>query len=276
MTPGTAIADYLNGIRYHRYSRSVPIERRRLFGLAAVCGETAWLADRRVAVARSFRGEASIYYHAREDGTIAATEAQELAAAVDRFSVDLEPLAPLLALNQRCATADTGGPAPRRARAAGILRRRSPVLVGRLHPHGAVRGYPGTVAGTVDPSTMTRVTSSVGRCSHSDRAPAAWAGGVRGLAVSAVGHHPFSSGTHPRSFDERAGDGAEEADRSVREISIDSNLGTPMIFHRSLSFSRVRRSPGSQSSREWGGWKRPGSHAAGAPEGVEIMEEFTR
>ena len=44
MTPGTTIADYLDGIGYRRYSRSVLIERRRLLGLAAVCGGTAWLA----------------------------------------------------------------------------------------------------------------------------------------------------------------------------------------------------------------------------------------
>lgn len=44
MSPGTTIVDYLDGIRYRRYSRSVLIERRRLLGLAAVCGGTAWLA----------------------------------------------------------------------------------------------------------------------------------------------------------------------------------------------------------------------------------------
>jgi len=45
MTPGTTIADYLDGIRYRRYSRSVLIERRRLLAPAAVCGGTAWLAE---------------------------------------------------------------------------------------------------------------------------------------------------------------------------------------------------------------------------------------
>jgi len=54
----------------------------------------SWLADRRVAalvrVVRSFCEEAAVYYRVREDGTIDAAEAKELAAAVDRFFVDLE------------------------------------------------------------------------------------------------------------------------------------------------------------------------------------------
>ena len=45
MNTGTTIADYLDGIRYRRYSRSVLIERRRLLAHAAVCGDTAWLAE---------------------------------------------------------------------------------------------------------------------------------------------------------------------------------------------------------------------------------------
>ena len=44
MNTGTTIADYLDGIRYRRYSRSVLHERRRLLAYAAVCGDTAWLA----------------------------------------------------------------------------------------------------------------------------------------------------------------------------------------------------------------------------------------
>ena len=42
MTPGPTIADYLDGIRYRRYSRSVLLERRRLLGLAATCGDDGW------------------------------------------------------------------------------------------------------------------------------------------------------------------------------------------------------------------------------------------
>jgi hypothetical protein len=42
MPPGPTIADYLDGIRYRRYSRSVLLERRRLLALAAVCGDEPW------------------------------------------------------------------------------------------------------------------------------------------------------------------------------------------------------------------------------------------
>ena len=42
MAPGPTIADYLDGIRYRRYSRSVLLERRRLLALAAVCGDDEW------------------------------------------------------------------------------------------------------------------------------------------------------------------------------------------------------------------------------------------
>jgi len=42
---------------------------------------------------------------------------------------------------------------------------------------GRERAKVAPLAGTVDPSTMTRVGASVGRCSHCGLAPAAWAGG---------------------------------------------------------------------------------------------------
>lgn len=42
MPAGLTIADYLDGIRYRRYARSVLFERRRLLGLAAACGDEAW------------------------------------------------------------------------------------------------------------------------------------------------------------------------------------------------------------------------------------------
>ncbi|MEN6342332.1 MAG: hypothetical protein ABFC89_07195 [Methanospirillum sp.] len=44
MNPGTTVADYLDAVRYRRYSRSVLLERRRLLGHALVCGGDAWLA----------------------------------------------------------------------------------------------------------------------------------------------------------------------------------------------------------------------------------------
>lgn len=42
MPAGLSVADYLDGIRYRRYSRSVLIERRRLLSLASACGDSAW------------------------------------------------------------------------------------------------------------------------------------------------------------------------------------------------------------------------------------------
>ena len=42
MPVGTTIADYLDGIRYRRYSRSVLFERRRRLGFAATCGGEEW------------------------------------------------------------------------------------------------------------------------------------------------------------------------------------------------------------------------------------------
>jgi len=41
--PGTSIDDYLEALRYRRYSRSVLFERRRLLGAAAGAGTDAWL-----------------------------------------------------------------------------------------------------------------------------------------------------------------------------------------------------------------------------------------
>jgi len=43
MPAGTRIADYLDAIGYRRYSRSLVLERRRLLGLAAQCGDDDWL-----------------------------------------------------------------------------------------------------------------------------------------------------------------------------------------------------------------------------------------
>ncbi len=45
MSAGPTVADYLDAVRYRRYSRSVLLERRRLLGHALVCGGDAWLAD---------------------------------------------------------------------------------------------------------------------------------------------------------------------------------------------------------------------------------------
>ncbi len=42
MPAGTTIADYLDGTRYRRYSRSVLLERRRLLAYAAACGGEEW------------------------------------------------------------------------------------------------------------------------------------------------------------------------------------------------------------------------------------------
>jgi hypothetical protein len=44
MSAGPTVADYLDAVRYRRYSRSVIHERRRLLGHALVCGGDAWLA----------------------------------------------------------------------------------------------------------------------------------------------------------------------------------------------------------------------------------------
>jgi len=44
MSAGPTVADYLDAVRYRRYSRSVLLERRRLLGHALVCGGDAWLA----------------------------------------------------------------------------------------------------------------------------------------------------------------------------------------------------------------------------------------
>lgn len=64
------------------------------FAVACAFRLGSWLADRRaaalVAVVRSFCAEARVYYRAREDGTIDDAEARALAAAVDRFFLDLE------------------------------------------------------------------------------------------------------------------------------------------------------------------------------------------
>jgi hypothetical protein len=43
MPPGTTVADYLDAIRYRRYSRSVLLERRRYLAYALLCGDDAWL-----------------------------------------------------------------------------------------------------------------------------------------------------------------------------------------------------------------------------------------
>lgn len=43
MPPGTSITDYLDAIRYRRYTRSVLLERRRFLAVAAAAGGTdAW------------------------------------------------------------------------------------------------------------------------------------------------------------------------------------------------------------------------------------------
>lgn len=44
MSAGPTVADYLDAVRYRRYSRSVLLERRRLLGHALICGGDAWLA----------------------------------------------------------------------------------------------------------------------------------------------------------------------------------------------------------------------------------------
>jgi len=62
------------------------------------------LAGRRIEVVKSFCVEAAIYYRAREDGTIDAAEAQELAKAVDRFFVDLEAAGRVLLEEEPCRT----------------------------------------------------------------------------------------------------------------------------------------------------------------------------
>ncbi|MEN6341749.1 MAG: hypothetical protein ABFC89_04230 [Methanospirillum sp.] len=41
--PGESVDDYLEALRYRRYSRSVLLERRRLLGAAAAAGTDAWL-----------------------------------------------------------------------------------------------------------------------------------------------------------------------------------------------------------------------------------------
>jgi len=42
MPPGTLISDYLDAIRYRRYTRSVLVERRRFLVLAVTSGTDAW------------------------------------------------------------------------------------------------------------------------------------------------------------------------------------------------------------------------------------------
>jgi len=45
MPARTSLADYLDAIRYRRYSRSVIHERRRLLAYAIFCGDDEWLCN---------------------------------------------------------------------------------------------------------------------------------------------------------------------------------------------------------------------------------------
>jgi uncharacterized membrane protein len=68
----------------------------------------SWFEDRRVAalvrVVQSFCEETAAYYHAREDGRIDDEEARQIAAAVDRFYVDLEAAGAELLKEAPCRT----------------------------------------------------------------------------------------------------------------------------------------------------------------------------
>ena len=73
MSAGSTVADYLDAVRYRRYSRSVLLERRRLLGHALVCGGDAWQSQSHQAVSIQLVGKNALLSQRGTGGFFGAT-----------------------------------------------------------------------------------------------------------------------------------------------------------------------------------------------------------
>jgi len=83
MSAGPTVADYLDAVRYRRYSRPVLLERRRLPGHALVSGDDARLASTPAAIASTVGARPGIDSGSRSGGSLEARFDRNEEAAPD-------------------------------------------------------------------------------------------------------------------------------------------------------------------------------------------------